>query len=46
MILEANSVSFENLTHAEALKTLKGFPQGQVHLIIRDRTAVAHTRNY
>lgn len=45
VILEANSISFENLTHAEALKTLKGFPQGQVHLIIRDRTAVAHTRN-
>ena len=43
VILEANSISFENLTHAEALKTLKGFPQGQVHLIIRDRTALAHT---
>ena len=42
VILEANSISFENLTHAEAMKTLKGFPQGQVSLIIRDRTAVAH----
>ena len=44
VIIEANSISFENLTHTEALKTLKGFPQGQVSIIIRDRTAVAHTR--
>lgn len=45
VIIEANCISFENLTHAEALKTLKGFPQGQVSLIIRDRTAVAHKRS-
>ena len=44
-ILEANSISFENLTHAEALKTLKGFSQGQIRLIIRDRTAVAQRRD-
>lgn len=39
IILEANKVSFENLTRDEATKTLKGFPQGKVSLIIRDRTA-------
>ena len=43
VILEANSISFENLTYAEGIKTLKGFPQGKVRLIVRDRTAVAQT---
>ena len=45
VILEANSISFESLTHSEAMKTLKGFPQGQVRLIIRDRTAITQSRH-
>ena len=39
MIIEANNESFENLTHKEAIERLKGFPQGKVSLLVRDRTA-------
>ncbi len=39
-ILEANGVSFEDLTHDEAIKTMKSFPQGKISLLMRDRMAV------
>ena len=39
VILEANGVSFEHLSHEEAIATMKGFPQGKVSLIIRDKIA-------
>lgn len=39
VILEANGISFEELNHDEAIKTMKGFPQGKVSIILRDRTA-------
>lgn len=40
IIIEANGVSFESLTHDQAVKTMKGFPQGKVSLLMRDRMAV------
>lgn len=39
VILEANGVSFEHLSHEEAIATMKSFPQGKVSLIIRDKIA-------
>ena len=41
VILEANGISFENLTHEQAIATMKGFPQGKITLIVRDRSVVA-----
>ncbi len=42
VILEANGISFEQISHDEAITTMKGFPQGKVTLILRDRNAVGH----
>lgn len=39
VVLEANGVLFESLSHADAIRTVKGFPQGRVRLILRDRSA-------
>ena len=39
-ILEVNGVSFETLSHAAAIQTMKGFPQGKLRMILRDRFAV------
>lgn len=39
VIIEVNGISFEKLTHSEALKTVKAFPQGKVTLVMRDRFA-------
>ncbi len=41
IIIEANGVSFEDLTHDEAVEKMRGFPQGKVSLLMRDRMAVA-----
>ena len=41
VILEANGISFEGLTHEKAIATIKGFPQGKITLIVRDRSVVA-----
>ena len=45
VILEANGISFETLSHDEAIKTMKGFPQGKVSIILRDRTATLSRSN-
>ena len=45
VIIEANNESFENLTHKEAIERLKGFPQGKVSLLVRDRTATTSRAN-
>lgn len=45
IILEANGISFENLNHNEAIKTMKEFPQGKITLILRDRTATLGRTN-
>ncbi len=39
VILEANGISFEQLSHEQAIATIKSFPQGKVTLILRDRSA-------
>ena len=49
-VIEANGVSLDELTHDEVLKTMKGFPQGKVSLLMRDRmevvaNALANTAN-
>jgi len=45
VILEANGISFEELNHDEAIKTMKGFSQGKVSIILRDRTATLGRSN-
>ncbi len=40
IVIEANGVSFEDLTHDEAVERMRGFPQGKVSLLMRDRMAV------
>lgn len=37
VIVEANGISFEDVTHEQAIATMKGFPQGKVTLILRDK---------
>ena len=44
VIVEANWISFEKLTHEEAIRTMKGLPQGKVNLMVRDRTATLPAR--
>ena len=39
VIIEVNNDSFEELTHKEALQKLKGYPQGKISLLVRDRIA-------
>lgn len=41
VILEANGISFEQISHDQAIATMKGFPQGKVTLILRNRHAAA-----
>lgn len=35
-IIEVNSISFQNLSQQDALKAMKGLPQGKVSIILRD----------
>ncbi len=42
VILEANGISFEGISQDQAIATMKGFPQGKVSLILRDRNAAGH----
>ena len=41
VILEVNGISFEHLSHEQAIATMKGFPQGKITLIVRDRSVAA-----
>lgn len=37
VLLEANNIQFENMTQTEALKAVKGLPQGTVRLVLLDK---------
>lgn len=36
-IIEVNGISFEKMNHSDAVKTMKGLPQGKVSIILREQ---------
>ena len=42
VIIEANGITFQGLTHSDAVDKMKGFGQGTVKLLLRDWTAVTY----